>query len=56
MKKQSLKIAAFKSQLSNSQIIDQSNSKNIKGGGVSDPPPWGTESKVVSDPPPWGTN
>jgi len=38
MKKQKLKIAAFKSQLTQSQIIDQSNAKNLKGGG--DPPPW----------------
>ena len=53
MKKQTLKIAAFKSQLAKSQVIDQANAKNLKGGG--DPPPWGS-NRVMGDPPPWGHN
>ena len=39
MQKQTLKIAAFKSQVSKKQIIDSLIAKNLKGGSKKCPPP-----------------
>ena len=43
MKKQTLKIQSFKSQLAKSQVIDAAQLKAIKGGTKGDPPPWGSD-------------
>ena len=50
MKKISIKNVQAK--LKNAQIVDAVSKKNLKGGGKTDPPPFGGHN--FTDPPPFG--